>query len=147
MFAQHKLVRHHSALKVNINKGLLSWVLQHTQTSRVNAVWRQQRAALIFWLQNGDPSHFFLVNEVCEVASYLLSSCQLWSTSSVCSIGTDFSYLCLRCTVCWTWKNSESKSTHLSVQSWFEQFSSTSVTLHKSLTLTCIVCQTPPYFQ
>lgn len=43
MFAQHKLVRGHSASGVNINKVLLSWVLQHTQTSRVNSVWRQHR--------------------------------------------------------------------------------------------------------
>lgn len=83
---------------VNINKVLLSWVLQHTQTSRVNSVWRQHQ----HWFAECKRGFYLLFCH--EVASYLLSSCPLWSTSSVCSIGTDFSCLCLRYIVCWTWK-------------------------------------------
>lgn len=132
MFAQHKLVR------VNINKVLLSWVLQHIQTSHVNSVGRAHTEAVISSL-NGTYCFCFLVflladrqkqksktyrlslwiQSLCleEIrVSYLLSSCQLWSISSVGSICTDFACLCPQCIVCWTWKVNGNKFILLQTQ-------------------------------
>lgn len=45
-----------------------------------------------------------------SLCTYLLSSCQLWSTSSACSICTGSSCLCLSHTVGWTWEERRNKT-------------------------------------
>lgn len=44
-----------------------------------------------------------------SLCTYLLSSCQLWSTSSACSTCTGSSCLCLSRTVGWTWEEMGNK--------------------------------------
>lgn len=45
-----------------------------------------------------------------SLCTYLLSSCQLWSTSSACSTCTGSSCLCLLHTVGWTWEEIRNKT-------------------------------------